>query len=312
MGDLIPCRKMFTQTLLELAREDKTIIAVTSDATGSATLNDFVKELPEQFVEVGIAEQNEIGISAGLAMTGKKPFACAPASFLSARCLEQIKVDLAYSNQNVKAIGISGGISYGALGMSHHSLHDIAVMRAIPNMTIIIPSDRWQTREMTKALANFYGPVYVRLGRGAVEDIYTHDSAPFQIGKANVIHDGTDMTIIACGELVKPSLLVAEKLGKEGIHIRVLDMHTMKPIDKEAIILAAEQTGKILTVEEHNINGGLGNAVAQVVCENCPVPMKMLAIPDEITISGESKEVFQYYGLDVDGIQKSAKELLKK
>lgn len=312
MENKIPCRKAFTNTLLEQAKVDKSIVAVTSDATGSVTLGDFVKELPEQFVEAGIAEQNEIGMSAGLAMWGKKPFVCAPASFLSARSLEQIKVDLAYSNSNVKVIGISGGISYGALGMTHHSLHDIAVMRAIPNLTIILPSDANMTTVMTRVLTEHKGTVYVRMGRGAVEDIYEENHVPFTIGKANCIHEGDTLTVIATGEMVYPSLAVAKELEREGISIRVLDMHTIKPLDEEAIIKAALETGKILTVEEHSIYGGLGAAVSQVVSEHCPVPMKILGILDEPTVSGNSLEVFRHYGLDKEGILKAVKELMSR
>ena len=302
---------MFTQTLLEIAKGDKDILALTSDATGSVTLGEFKNSLPDQFVECGIAEQNEVGISSGLASCGKKPFVCAPACFLSARSLEQVKVDVAYSNRNVKIIGISGGVSYGALGMSHHSLHDIAVMRAIPNLTIILPSDRHQTRAMTLELAGHFGPVYVRMGRGAVPDLYSEDKVPFTIGKANVLREGTDGCFIACGELVHPACLAADLLKEQGLSIRVLDMHTLKPLDEMAVLDAAKETGAIVTVEEHSINGGLGAAVASLVVQqpNMHVPVRILGLPDEPVVTGNSSEVFKHYNLTPQGLADTMLEL---
>jgi len=306
-----PCRKAFTETILELAKEDKNIVVLTSDARGSVTLNSFAEELPEQFVELGIAEQNMVGTAAGMALNGLKPFVCAPACFLSARSFEQVKVDMAYANTNVKAIGISGGVSYGALGTSHHSVQDIAMMRATAGLTIIIPSDARQTAAMTKKLADFEGPVYVRMGRGGVEDIYEENDVMFEIGKANTVHDGDDITIIGCGETVRVALDGAIELEKEGISARVLDMHTIKPLDEEAILKAANETGKIITIEEHCINGGLGGAVAEVLVQNKPIPQRIMGIPDEQTVSGDSAEVFKHYGLTADNIVKTAKEMMK-
>lgn len=308
----VSCREMFTTTLLELAKRDTDIVALTSDARGSVSLGNYVKELPEQFIEIGIAEQNEVGIAAGLATCGKKPFVCAPACFLSARSLEQIKVDVAYSNTNVKIIGVSGGVSYGALGSSHHSLQDIAVMRAIPGMTVILPSDIHQTRIMTQKLAEFKGPVYVRMGRGAVPDVYSEDNSPFEIGKANVILEGKDIAIIATGETVKHALDAGIILKQKGISARVIDMHTLKPFDEAAVIRAAEETGCLVTVEEHSIYGGLGAAVAQTVVGNCPVPVRIIGIPDEPVVSGNSAEIFRYYGLDAESIAGSAERMLNQ
>ena len=192
----IPCRKAFTDTLLELAQKDRDIIALTSDARGSVTLEQFAKELPDQFVEVGIAEQNLVGIGAGLAVCGKKPFVCGPACFLSARSLEQVKVDVGYSNTNVKIIAVSGGVSYGPLGSTHHALHDLAVMRAIPNLTIVFPCDVHQTRKLTETLTQFPGPVYVRMGRGAVADVYPENDVPLTVGRANILLDGKDIAVL--------------------------------------------------------------------------------------------------------------------
>ncbi len=306
-----PCRKIFTETILELAKDNPEIMVLATDSRGSVTLNEFAEKLPEQFIEIGIAEQNLVGVSAGLATGGLKPFACAPACFISARSFEQVKVDLAYSNTNVKLIGISGGVSYGALGTSHHSLQDIAMMRATAGMTVILPCDNTQTKQLTKTLVNFDGPVYVRMGRGAVEDVYEKE-AEFIIGKANQIVDGTDITIIGTGETVILAKKAAKELKKDGISARVLDMHTLKPLDTEAILTAAEETGKIITIEEHYALGGLGGAVAEILAVNKPTPMRILGIPDEQTVTGNSAEVFKHYGLTIKNLCKNAKELLEK
>ena len=306
----IPCRKAFTDTLLECALKDKSIVAVTSDARGSVTLDKFAETLPEQFVEVGIAEQDLVGSAAGLATCGKKVFVCAPACFLSARSLEQIKVDVAYSNTNVKIVGVSGGVSYGSLGYTHHSLHDISVMRSIPGITILLPCDIYQTRKMTEFMAKTEGPVYMRMGRGPVPNVYSQDNAPFEVGKANILLEGDDITIIGTGETVRHALDAGLMLREKNVNARVIDMHTVKPLDTEAILSAAKETGRIITVEEHSIYGGLGAAVSEFVVQNCPVPVKILGLPDEPVITGTSQEVFKYYGIDGEGISRAALEMI--
>lgn len=306
----IPCRKAFTNALLEYALKDKNIVALTSDARGSVTLDEFAEVLPQQFIEVGIAEQNLVGIAAGLAVCGKRPFVCAPACFLSARSLEQIKVDIAYSNTNVKIIGVSGGISYGSLGLTHHSLHDIAVMRAIPGVSIILPCDVHQTKKMVEALVGTEGPFYVRMGRGPVPSVYDENNVPFEIGKANVILDGNDISIIAAGEMVYHAFLAGKMLREKGINARVIDMHTIKPLDEKTVLAAAKETGKVITVEEHSIYGGLGAAVAELLVQKYPIPVKILGIPDEPVITGSSSEVFSYYGIDGEGIYRAALKML--
>lgn len=302
-------RKAFTETLLELAKQDKRIFALATDSRGSVTLNDFVKELPEQYVECGIAEQDAVGIAAGLACTGLIPFVCGPASFYSTRSAEQVKVDVAYSHTNVKIIGVSGGVSYGALGGTHHAVQDIAFMRAVPNLQVIIPADANQASAMTKALVKSTEPAYVRMGRGAVEDIYP-ENAPYEIGKANLLKAGKDAAIIACGEMVYPSLKAAEMLAEKGVHVQVIDMHTIKPLDAEAVLATAE-TGAIVTVEEHSVCGGLGAAVAELVCQQKPVKMRIMGLPDETLYSGSNHEVFAHYGLTPDGIAAKVEELLQ-
>ena len=305
-------RQVICDTLMGLAKDDKDIYVLTSDSRGSASMTNFANEFPKQFVEVGIAEQNLVGIAAGLATTGKKCFAASPACFLTMRSIEQVKVDVAYSNTNVKLIGISGGVSYGALGMSHHSLQDIAVMRAIPNMDIFLPADRFETEKLVRELVKYDKPAYIRIGRNPVDDVYESTDFDFQIGKANVMREGKDITIIATGETVKPAIEASDELKELGIKCRVLNMHTIKPLDEEAIIKAAKETGHIITVEEHSIYGGLGAAVSEVVVQNAPVPMKIVGIKDEAAITGTSKEIFNYYGLSKENLVKLTKELIEK
>ena len=306
----IPNRQAICNVLLEKAKTDKDIVVLCSDSRGSASLAPFFKEFPEQSVEVGIAEQDLVSIAAGLAACGKKPFAASPACFLSTRSYEQCKVDCAYSNTNVKLIGISGGVSYGALGMSHHSAQDIAAMAAIPNMRVYLPSDRHQTKCLVEALLEDEKCAYIRVGRNPVEDIYEEGNCPFEMNKATWLRRGTDVAIIACGEMVRPANEAAKLLEAQGISATVLDMYCVKPLDNAAVIEAAQNAKLVVTVEEHAPFGGLGSMVAQVVGEHCPRKVKNLALPDAPVITGTSPEVFHYYGLDADGIAKTAAELL--
>ncbi len=308
----IPCRRSFTDTLLEMAQNDKDIIAVTSDASGSATLTDFAKALPAQFVEVGIAEQNAVGVSAGLASAGKKVFIFGPACFYVARSLEQVKVDMAYSQMPVKILGVSGGVAYSQLGATHHSLHDIAVLRTFPGMEVYLPCDVRQTRKLCQALVNHPKPAYVRVGRNAVPDVYTDDNFPFELGKANMLMDGDDITLIGTGETVVHCLEAGKMLREKGIHARVLDIHSLKPFDKEAVLKAARETKCILTAEEHSVYGGLGAAVAEVTAQECPVKMRILGVPDENVIHASPLEVFHHYGFDYEGIYAAALLMLEK
>lgn len=307
----IPNRQAICDVLMEHAKEDKDILVLCSDSRGSASMTNFANEFPEQFVETGIAEQNLVSISAGLAKCGKKPFAASPACFLSTRSYEQAKIDCAYSNTNVKLIGISGGISYGALGMSHHSAQDIAAMSAIPNMRVYIPSDRHQTRCLIENLLKDEKPAYIRVGRNPVEDIYTEEDCPFEMDRATVLSEGSDVAIIACGEMVRPAKAAAEILKGKGISATVLDMYCVKPLDTEAIIKAAENAKVVITAEEHSPFGGLGSMVSQVVGANCPKKVINLSLPDAPVITGTSAEVFNYYGLTAEGISAKAEELLK-
>ena len=307
----IPNRKAICDVLLKEAETDKDIVVLCSDSRGSASLAPFAEAYPEQFVEMGIAEQDLVSVSAGLAHCGKKAFAASPACFLSTRSYEQCKIDVAYSNTNVKLIGISGGISYGALGMSHHSAQDIAAMSAIPNMRVYLPSDRFQTAKLVEALLKDEKPAYIRVGRNPVEDIYTEDNCPFEMDKATVLTEGTDAAIIACGEMVRPALEAAKLLEKDGIHATVLDMYCVKPLDKEAIVKVASNAKVVVTAEEHAPFGGLGSMVSQVVGAECPRKVLNIALPDAPVVSGTSQEVFDYYGMNAEGIAKTVKDALK-
>ena len=306
----IPNRQAICQVLMEKAKADKDIVVLCSDSRGSASLTPFADAFPEQFLEVGIAEQNLVSISAGLAKCGKKPFAASPACFLSTRSYEQAKVDCAYSDTNVTLIGISGGISYGALGMSHHSAQDIAAMSAIPNMRVYLPSDRFQTAWLIEELLKDEKPAYIRVGRNAVEDIYSEESQPFEMDKATLLAEGNDVLLVACGEMVKPAQDAVEILKSKGISAGLLDMYCVKPLDKEAIVDEAKKVKAVITIEEHAPFGGLGSMVSQVVGSECPRKVVNMALPDEPVIAGTSKEVFNYYGLNAEGIVKKAMELL--
>lgn len=306
-------RKTFSKKILELAKNDKDIVVLTSDARGSVTIGDFAKELPEQFVEVGIAEQDEIGIAAGLTSFNKKPFVCAPACFLSARSLEQIKVDVVYSNNPVRIIGVSGGVSYGSLGYTHLSLHDTAVMRTFPNFSIFMPSDAIMMEEITEYLVENNIPAYVRVGRGDVRNIYSRDEKNFAYGKANKISEGKDITLVATGEVVQNALDASKLLNDLGYSARVLDYTTIKPFDKDAIIEAFNETDAIITIEEHSVYGGLGSEVSETIIKEqlgCK-PVEILGIPDEIPVCGSAKEIYKHYGLDADSICKTAVKLIK-
>ena len=308
----IPNRQAICEVLMEKAETDKDIVVLCSDSRGSASLAPFAAKYPEQFVEVGIAEQDLVSISAGLAKCGKKPFAASPACFLSTRSYEQAKIDCAYSDTNVTLVGISGGVSYGALGMSHHSAQDIAAMSAIPNMRVYLPSDRFQTAKLIEALLQDTKPAYLRVGRNAVEDIYSEDNIPFVMDKAAVLAEGTDVLLVACGEMVRPALDAVALLKEQGISAGLLDMYCVKPLDQEEIVNAAGKAKAVISVEEHAPFGGLGSMVSQVVGSACPRRVINMALPDAPVISGTSREVFDYYGLNAEGIAAKAAEVLKE
>lgn len=307
----IPNRQAICDTLLAHAATDRDIVVLCSDSRGSASLAPFAAAYPEQFVECGIAEQNLVSIAAGMAKCGKKAFAASPACFLSTRSYEQAKIDCAYSRTNVTLIGISGGISYGALGMSHHSAQDIAAMSAIPGMRVYLPSDRFQTAKLIEALLRDDQCAYLRVGRNPVADVYTEAQCPFTMDKATVLRQGSDVLLIACGEMVRPALDAAELLAAKGIGAAVLDMYCVKPLDKQAILTYAQQAKAVVTVEEHAPFGGLGSMVSQLVASECPRKVVNLSLPDAPVITGTSQQVFDHYGLNAAGIAAKAEAALQ-
>jgi transketolase len=303
--------EVFSSTLEELAAGDRDIIVVTSDSRGSGKLTPFGKKFPRQIVEVGIAEQNLVGVAAGLASAGKKVFAVSPACFLTARALEQIKNDVAYSDNPVKVIGISAGVSYGALGSTHHSLHDYAVLRAVNNITVVAPADNFETEQAIKLAAADPHPYYIRFGKKSMP-LLSEENANFQFGKGRVIKEGNDIAFIATGETVYPALQAANKLEKEtGIKATVVSMHTIKPLDHELIKSLALKCKAIVTVEEHSIYGGLGEACASFLLQNgLHNKFKIMGIPDEYTVTGSQVEILNHYGISESGIAETALKLL--
>ena len=306
-----PNLEAFAATVQALAEADRNVLVVTSDSRGSGKLGPFGQALPEQIVEVGIAEQNLVGIAAGLASTGKKVFAVSPGCFLSARALEQVKNDVAYSGMPVNLVGISSGVSYGALGSTHHSIHDFAVLRAINNLTVVAPADNFETREAVIAAAATATPFYLRFGKAALYDLPSLDTG-FVPGKARLLLNGDDVAFIATGETVIHALLAARILESEGVSCRVISMHTVKPLDEEAVLRAARDCSAVVTVEEHMRNGGLGEACASVVLEAGLNPrFKIVAIPDEYTVTGAQADIFRHYGISMEGLVDTAREILR-
>ncbi|MEQ8554839.1 MAG: transketolase C-terminal domain-containing protein [Cyclobacteriaceae bacterium] len=304
---------IFSETLQELASSDRDIFVVTSDSRGSGKLVPFGVKFPKQIVEVGIAEQNLVGVAAGLASAGKKAFAVSPACFLTARSLEQIKNDIAYSDNPVNLVGISAGVSYGALGTTHHSLHDFAALRAINNLTIVAPADNFETAQTVRLAAQSSGPVYIRLGKKPMPFLNPENKS-FEFGKGRIIHEGADLSIIATGETVYPALLAAKMLADQhDIQATVVSMHTVKPLDKDLIEKLAANGAPIITVEEHMVNGGLGEACASYLLQSgFRNPFLIMGIPDEYTVTGSQEDIFNHYGLSAYGITIKAKELIEK
>ena len=301
-------RQVICETLLAAAKEDKDIIVACSDSRGSGSMTAFFEQFPAQSVEVGIAEQDLVSISAGLAACGKKVFAVSPACFLSTRSYEQAKVDVAYAETNVTLVGISGGISYGALGMTHHSLQDIAAMSALPGMRVYLPSDRFQTKAVVEELLQDEKPAYIRVSRSASEDLYSEDTV-FS-GGAKVLKEGKDVLFVACGELVAPCLHAAELLEKEGISAGVVDAYRVKPLNEELILKAAEGVRLVAAAEEHSPYGGLFSMTAQLFSSKCPKKVVGLTLPDGHIVTGTQSEAFQYYGLTAEGIARRVKKEL--
>ena len=305
-----PTRDGFGEALLALGARDPRIVALSGDLEDSVRAKWFKDQYPERFFSVGIAEQDLIGTAAGLALAGKIPFACSFSAFISGKSWEQIRVAVCYQQANVKIVGSHGGLSVGADGATAEALEDIGIMRALPHMTVIVPADAPQAYQATVAATAHVGPVYLRVGRAAVP-VVTAPEAPFVIGQATQMRDGDDVTLIACGTMVAFSLRAAELLAVQGINARILNMATIKPIDATAIHEAAHQTGAIVTVEEHNVIGGLGSAVAEVVVQDQPVPMRFVGVHDRFGTSGDPNDLYKAFHVTPEDIAAAAAELLK-
>ncbi|MGK9118403.1 transketolase family protein [Olivibacter jilunii] len=307
-----PNLEVFSATLQHLATGDRNVVVITSDSRGSGKLVPFGKKYPTQMVEVGIAEQNLVGVAAGLASTGKKAFAVSPACFLTARALEQIKNDVAYSDNPVRLIGISAGVSYGALGSTHHSLHDFAALRAINNLKIVAPADNYETEQAILQAYHLDQPIYLRFGKKPMPLLTEDSTDSFTLGKGRVVRRGQDLAFIATGETVYPALMAAQKLKSErNLDIAVVSMHTIKPLDTELLQYLAANAKAIVTVEEHSINGGLGEACASFLLQHdYRKPFKIVGIPDEYTVTGSQIEIFNHYGISEVGLADAALTLL--
>lgn len=310
MSQTFDCRNAFAAAVEEVARTDPRIVALVNDSVGSTKLGGFRKEFPNRFFNVGIAEQDLVGIGAGLANGGKVPFLCSASCFLTARAMEQIKVDLAYSAANVKLGAMSPGMAYGALGATHHSIEDLAWMRAIAGMTVIAPADPIETGQAVREAVRHTGPVFLRISRTPVPAV--HDSGyMFRIGRASCLRQGGDVTLIGIGTMSHRALEAAELLAQQGVSARVVNMATIRPIDREAIADAASATGAIVTVEEHTVFGGLGSAVAEVVATTTPVRMRILGVPGVFAPTGSHSWLCEHFGLTPAGIQTAALELIE-
>ncbi len=304
----------FADTLLALAKTDRNILAVTSDSRGSGKLGPFGQALPQQIVEVGIAEQNLVGIAAGLGSCGKNVFAVSPACFLTARSLEQIKNDICYSDHPVTLVGISAGVSYGALGTTHHSLHDFAVLRAINNLTVVAPADNFEAREAVRAAAAATSPVYLRFGKAPLYTLPGAETAPFTLGAARTLRPGRDVAFLATGETVVHALLAAAHLeATAGLACRVVSFPTVKPLDTAAVLAAARECRAVVTAEEHLVAGGFGEAVAGVIAQaGVGTRFRIVGIPDEYTVTGSQADIFRHYGLTMEGLAATASALLAR
>jgi transketolase len=307
-SNLFDCRDAFAATLDQVAERDNRVVIVVNDSIGSSKLSGFRKRWPERTVNVGIAEQNMVGVGSGLANGGKVPFVSAASCFLTARALEQIKADVAYTNANVKLVGQSPGVGYGELGPTHHSIEDMAWLRLLPNLAIVAPSDPWETARAVEAAAAHEGPVFLRITRFGVPKLPRPEDAKFDIGKAETLREGADVALVACGVMVTRALEAADRLAAGGVSARVVNIASIAPLD-EAAIRAAADLGAIVTVEEHSVRGGLGGAVAEVVAGYRPCPVRILGFPGFMP-TGSAKFLFEKFGLTAEGIEKAAREAI--
>ena len=310
----VPTRNGYGEGLIEAGKKDKNVVVLCADLTDSTRSGMFKKVFPERFIETGIAEQNMMGLAAGLALAGKVPFVSTYSVFCPGNNWSQLRVCVCQNDANVKLTGAHAGVSVGPDGMSHQGLEDIAITRCLPGLMVLAPCDAIETKKATLAAAKYRGPVYLRFAREATP-VFTTEDTPFAIGKAEVFREGKDVTIIACGPLVYNSLVAAEKLfakSGKGIDVGVINNHTIKPIDEKTIIRAAKETKAVVTVEEHQVMGGMGSAVAEVLAKNCPVPIEMVGMQDSWGTSGEPEELIEHFGLGVKGIMKAVEKVVKR
>ncbi len=308
--DRFATREMYGKVLAELGQINQDIVVLTADLMRSNKTGDFAKVVPERFFNFGIAEQNMMAAAAGLAISGKIPYVSTYAAFASMRCCEQVRTDIAYPNLKVRIVSSHAGLSMGNGGTTHHATEDIAIMRSLANMTVVVPADANECAKAVIESIDYPGPIYMRVGRGAEPIVYKTDY-DFKIGRAVTVRDGQDVTVIACGIAVMASVKAARKLETEGVAVRVIDMHTIKPLDTETILRAARETGRILTVEEHTVIGGLGGAVAETIAEaGLGVRFHRLGLPDIYSTIGQPDDLYKRYGLDQDGVYRAIKELL--
>ena len=302
--------EIFAEILLSLAKKDKNIVVVTSDSRGSGKLTNFGKELPDQIIEVGIAEQNLVAICAGLSAVGKKVFGVSPSSFLTARALEQIKNDIAYSNHPVTLVGISSGVSYGQLGSTHHSIHDVAVLRAINNLNIVIPCDNFETQEVIKSAVDYSEPLFIRFGKKPMLKIHNENQS-FKIGKGIKVKEGKDLVFIATGETVQRAYQAIEILEKDNFKCTLISMHTIKPFDEDLFLQSVKNTKGIITVEEHSESGGLGEKCASILAQKKIITnFKVIGFPDEYMVNGSQSDVLDYYNMSPKTLAEIAKNLI--
>lgn len=310
-NDLKDTRSGFGAGLLEAGRQNSQVFALCADVIGSLKMGDFIKEFPERFIQTGIAEANMIGISAGLALSGKIPFAGAFAGFISGRVYDQIRMTVAYSNMNVKIAASHAGITVGEDGATHQMMEDLGLMKMLPNMVVLNPCDYNQTKQATLAAARYEGPVYLRFGRPAVPN-FTPADQPFEIGKALVMNEGSDVTILATGHLVWPALQAAYELEQQGIKAEVIDIHTIKPLDEETVLRSVAKTRCVVTAEEHMMNGGMGDSICQLLGRKLPAPVEMVAVNDHFGESGKPDELMTKFGLDAPHIVEAAKKAIAR
>ncbi len=304
-------RDGYGQALLELGDSNKDVVVLTADLAESTRVEEFGKKFPDRFIECGVAEQNMMGIAAGLALAGKIPFVSSYAVFSPGRSWDQLRVSVCYTQANVKVAGAHTGISVGPDGATHQALEDIAIVRVLPNIVVEVPCDAIEAKKTTLVAAAHKGPFYFRFGREKTP-IITTEEAPFEVGKAEILKDGDDVTIVACGPLVYQSLLAAKQLEVKGINVRVINNHTIKPIDTLTLAKAAKETGAIVTVEEHQVMAGMGAAVAESLAKNYPVPMEFIGMQDTFGESGNTTELYEKYGMSVDAIFKAVENVLKR